>query len=68
MGVSAFGRVGVWACRRLGVSAYGRKGVSAYAGRAKTSALLVAGPFHSVSPCAGFEPFVERRYMTSVCS
>jgi hypothetical protein len=27
-------------------------------GRAKTSALLVAGPFRSASPCAGFEPFV----------
>jgi hypothetical protein len=31
--VSAYGRVGVWACRRMGVSAYGRMGVPAY-GRA----------------------------------
>ena len=36
-------------CRRIGV------------GRTKTSALLLAGPFHSASPCAEFEPFVARR-------
>jgi|GraSoi_2013_60cm_1033757.scaffolds.fasta_scaffold00421_4 hypothetical protein len=40
----------------------------AHYGRAKTSALLVGTPFGYASPCAGFEPYVARRFtVTSVC-